>query len=120
LVIGLAWVSLWIWIRPAQRIALQVSKQIVVVFGAMFMFFLMVPIICLVAITLAIPFVFAFILAFPLNLSAPITVTITIMVAGLITAALAVPVIMSGGVASVTMLRCQWKTSKRAHADCER
>jgi hypothetical protein len=89
-------------------------------FGAMFMFVLTITIIRPVAITLAIPLVFAFFLAFPLNLSAPITVTITIMVAGLITAAFAVHVIMSGGVASVAMLRCQWKTSKRAHAECER
>jgi hypothetical protein len=107
----------------------QLEDQVVVMLGTMFVFNFIVIVPCIpmlvlitAALAMALDFalILAFFLAFPLNLSAPITVTITIVVAGLITAALAVPVIMSGGVASVTMLRCQWKTSKRAHADCER
>jgi len=93
--------------------------------GTMFVFNFIVIVPCipmLVLITAALAMVldFALILAFPLNLSASFTVTITIMVAGLITAAFAVSVIVSGGVASVAVLGCKWKTSKRAHADCER
>src|SRR6266849_715242 len=89
--------------------------------GTMFAFYFIVPIAIIGLVAAALPMalmvtlIFAF--ALPLDLTVAIPITVPIPVAIPVPASFPVSIVMSGGVASVTVLRKHGKASEGAGAD---
>jgi hypothetical protein len=85
-----------------------------------FVFLLVVPIAIIGLIAAALPmafmvtFAFDFALTFALDFAVAIAVPVSVMISSLIAASFPVSIVMSGGVASVTVLGHHWKACKRA------
>ena len=104
------------------------AKQVVVMLRTVFVFLLVVPIAIIGLVAAALPmafmvtfaldfaltFTFDFAFPFALDFAVAIAVPVSVMVSSLIAASFPVSIVMSGGVASVTVLGHHRKACKRA------